>query len=69
RIPPKRSSTSKPSNMSQAAIRKLIADSVVAALETQNETMAEADNSIREIPVAKRRNYKRIYQLSTFLLQ
>nr|GEY87471.1 putative reverse transcriptase domain-containing protein [Tanacetum cinerariifolium] len=35
--------------MSQAAIRKLVADSVAAALETQTATMAEADNSIREI--------------------
>nr|GEZ23026.1 putative reverse transcriptase domain-containing protein [Tanacetum cinerariifolium] len=48
-MPPKRSSTSEASTMSQAAIRKLIADSVAAALETQKATMAEADNSIREI--------------------
>nr|GEX63983.1 hypothetical protein [Tanacetum cinerariifolium] len=44
--------------MSQAAIRKLVADSVAAALETQTTTMAEADNPIRntkpiEILVAK----------------
>nr|GEW15992.1 reverse transcriptase domain-containing protein [Tanacetum cinerariifolium] len=44
--------------MSQAAIRKLIADSVAASLETQTATMAEADNPIREIPIAKRGNYK-----------
>nr|GEU51430.1 putative reverse transcriptase domain-containing protein [Tanacetum cinerariifolium] len=44
--------------MSQAAIRKLVADSIAAALETQTTTMVEADNSIREIPVAKRGNYK-----------
>nr|GEZ55449.1 hypothetical protein [Tanacetum cinerariifolium] len=48
---------------SQAAIRKLVADSIAAALETQTTTMAEADNLIRntrprEIPVAKRGNYK-----------
>nr|GEY17946.1 putative reverse transcriptase domain-containing protein [Tanacetum cinerariifolium] len=54
---------------SQAAIRKLVADSIAAALETQTTTMAEADNSIREIPIAKRGNYKRIHQLSAFLLQ
>nr|GEU85218.1 reverse transcriptase domain-containing protein [Tanacetum cinerariifolium] len=53
-----RSSTSKASTMSQATIRKLVADSAAAALETQTATMAEADNSIREIPVAKRGNYK-----------
>nr|GEU62348.1 reverse transcriptase domain-containing protein [Tanacetum cinerariifolium] len=57
-MPPKRSSTSEASTMSQAAIRKLIADSVATALETQIATMAEADNFIREIPVAKRGNYK-----------
>nr|GEZ80317.1 putative reverse transcriptase domain-containing protein [Tanacetum cinerariifolium] len=54
--------------MSQAAIRKLVADSVAAALETQTATMAEVDNSIREIPIAKRK-LQRIHQLSTFLLQ
>nr|GEW32333.1 putative reverse transcriptase domain-containing protein [Tanacetum cinerariifolium] len=36
------------------AIRKLVADSIAAALETQTSTMVEADNSIREIPVAKK---------------
>nr|GEX54211.1 putative reverse transcriptase domain, ribonuclease H-like domain, aspartic peptidase domain protein [Tanacetum cinerariifolium] len=55
--------------MSQAAIRKLVVESIAAALETQTAIMVEADNSIREIPVAKRGNYKRIHQLSTFLLQ
>nr|GFC09112.1 hypothetical protein [Tanacetum cinerariifolium] len=55
-MPPKRSSTSEASTMSQAAIRKLVANSVAASLETQTATMAEADNSIREIPVAKRGN-------------
>nr|GEY87528.1 hypothetical protein [Tanacetum cinerariifolium] len=57
-MPPKRSSTSEESTMSQAATRKLVADSIAAALETQTTTMAKADNSIREIPVAKRGNYK-----------
>nr|GEY09808.1 hypothetical protein [Tanacetum cinerariifolium] len=40
RMPPKRSSTTEALTMSQAAIRKLVADSVVAALETQTTTMA-----------------------------
>nr|GEZ32170.1 hypothetical protein [Tanacetum cinerariifolium] len=44
--------------MSHAAIRKLVADSVAAALETQTAIMSEADNSFREISVAKRGNYK-----------
>nr|GEY73453.1 reverse transcriptase domain-containing protein [Tanacetum cinerariifolium] len=66
-MPPKRSSTSEASTMSQAAIRKLVVDSITIALETQTATMAEADNSIREIPVAKRGNYKEFIscQLST----
>nr|GFB65075.1 reverse transcriptase domain-containing protein [Tanacetum cinerariifolium] len=52
--------------MSQAALRKLVADSVAAALETQTATMAEADNSIREIPVAKRGNYKEFISCQPF---
>nr|GEW79765.1 reverse transcriptase domain-containing protein [Tanacetum cinerariifolium] len=36
--------------MSQAALRKLVLNSIAAALETQTATMLEADNSIREIP-------------------
>nr|GFB85292.1 reverse transcriptase domain-containing protein [Tanacetum cinerariifolium] len=65
-MPPKRSSTSKALTMSQAAIRKLVADSIVAALETQTATMAKADNSIREIPVAKRGNYKEFISCQPF---
>nr|GEW75125.1 putative reverse transcriptase domain-containing protein [Tanacetum cinerariifolium] len=60
------SSTSEASTMSQAAIRKLVDDSVAAALETQTATMAEADNSIREIPVAKRGNYKEFISCQPF---
>nr|GEY50192.1 putative reverse transcriptase domain-containing protein [Tanacetum cinerariifolium] len=46
-----------------AAIRKLVSDSIVVALETQTATLAEAENPFRntrpiEIPVAKRGNYK-----------
>nr|GEV73469.1 putative reverse transcriptase domain-containing protein [Tanacetum cinerariifolium] len=36
------------------------------ALETQTATMTEADNSIREIPVAKRRNYKEFISCQPF---
>nr|GEX28908.1 putative reverse transcriptase domain-containing protein [Tanacetum cinerariifolium] len=57
-MPLKSSTTSEASTMSQASIRKLVADSVAAALETQKAIMAEADNSIREIPIVKRGNYK-----------
>ncbi|GJX41034.1 putative reverse transcriptase domain-containing protein [Tanacetum coccineum] len=44
---PKRTSTSAAPAMTQAAIRKLVADSVVAALEAQAATMANADNTNR----------------------
>nr|GFC14556.1 reverse transcriptase domain-containing protein [Tanacetum cinerariifolium] len=66
RMPPKRSSTSKASTMSQAAIRKLVVDSIAAALETQTATMAEVENSIREISVAKRGNYKEFISCQPF---
>nr|GEX96668.1 reverse transcriptase domain-containing protein [Tanacetum cinerariifolium] len=75
RMPPKRSSTSEASTMSQASIRKLVADSVAVALKTQTATMAEADNPIRntrprEIPVAKKGNYKEFIScLSTSMVR
>ncbi|GJZ35235.1 hypothetical protein Tco_0581052 [Tanacetum coccineum] len=65
---PKRSSTSETPAMSQAAIRKLVADSVVAALETHVATMAKADNPARNTgpPVAKRGNYKEFINCQAF---
>nr|GEW62974.1 putative reverse transcriptase domain-containing protein [Tanacetum cinerariifolium] len=65
-MPPKRSSPSESSTMSQAAIRMLVADSIIAALKTQTATMAEADNSVREILVAKRGNYKEFISCQPF---
>nr|GEZ65092.1 hypothetical protein [Tanacetum cinerariifolium] len=62
----KRSSASEASTMSQAAIRKLVADSIAVALEAQTATMAEADYSIREIPVEKRENYKEFISYQPF---
>nr|GEX08414.1 reverse transcriptase domain-containing protein [Tanacetum cinerariifolium] len=62
-MPPKRSSTSEASTMSQVAIRKLVADIAAAALKTQTATTVEADNFIREIPVAKKENYKEFISL------
>ncbi|GJZ95553.1 hypothetical protein Tco_0667887 [Tanacetum coccineum] len=47
RMAPKRTSTSAAPAMSQAAIRKLVADSVAAALEAQAATMANTDNTTR----------------------
>ncbi|GJY18321.1 reverse transcriptase domain-containing protein [Tanacetum coccineum] len=46
-MPPKRTSTSEAPAMTQAAIRKLVADSVTAALEAQAATMANASNPNR----------------------
>ncbi|GKB18325.1 putative reverse transcriptase domain-containing protein [Tanacetum coccineum] len=46
-MPPKRTSTSEAPAMTQAAIRKLVADSVTAALEEQAATMANASNPNR----------------------
>nr|GEU62635.1 reverse transcriptase domain-containing protein [Tanacetum cinerariifolium] len=59
RMAPKRTSTSTTSAMTQASIRKLVADSVVAALEAQAATMANTDNTNRntrqrETPVFER---------------
>ncbi|GKB02002.1 hypothetical protein Tco_0830046, partial [Tanacetum coccineum] len=49
--------------MTQAAIRKLVADSVATALEAQAANMANADNTNRnpeprEVPVARQCSYK-----------
>ncbi|GJQ90929.1 hypothetical protein Tco_0002068 [Tanacetum coccineum] len=60
---PNRTSTSAAPAMTQAAIRKLVADSVAAALEAQVATMANADNTNRntrqgETPIARKCSYK-----------
>ncbi|GKB32437.1 reverse transcriptase domain-containing protein [Tanacetum coccineum] len=47
KMAPKRTSTSAAPAMTQAAIRKLVADSVAAALEAQATTMANANNTNR----------------------
>ncbi|GJS55703.1 putative reverse transcriptase domain-containing protein [Tanacetum coccineum] len=46
-MPPKRTSTSETPAMTQATIRKLVADSVTTALEAQAATMANANNPNR----------------------
>ncbi|GJU26502.1 putative reverse transcriptase domain-containing protein [Tanacetum coccineum] len=48
-MPPKRTSTSEAPAMTQAAIKKLVADSVSTALEAQAATMANADNTNRTL--------------------
>ncbi|GJT41171.1 hypothetical protein Tco_0941036 [Tanacetum coccineum] len=59
-MPPKRTSTSKAPAMTQAAIKKLVADSVSASLEAQAANMANTENTTRprEAPVARQCNYK-----------
>ncbi|GJX06534.1 hypothetical protein Tco_0194466 [Tanacetum coccineum] len=47
KMAPKRTSTSVAPTMTQAAIKKLVADSVAAALEAQVATMANTDNTNR----------------------
>ncbi|GKA71808.1 hypothetical protein Tco_0778024 [Tanacetum coccineum] len=55
-------STSEAPAMTQAAIRKLVADSVTAALEAQAANMANTDNTTRprEAPVARKCSYKEL---------
>ncbi|GJZ09061.1 reverse transcriptase domain-containing protein [Tanacetum coccineum] len=53
-MPPKRTSTSKAPAMTQAAVRKLVANSVTTALEAQAANMANTNNTTRprEAPIA-----------------
>ncbi|GKF38605.1 hypothetical protein Tco_0118666, partial [Tanacetum coccineum] len=48
-MPPKRTSTSEAPAMTQAAIKKLVADSVTAALEAQAAAMASISNPKLEL--------------------
>ncbi|GKB08965.1 reverse transcriptase domain-containing protein [Tanacetum coccineum] len=68
---PKKTSTSAAPTMTQAAIRKLVADSVFAALEAQAATMANADNTNmntrpRENLVARKYSYKEFMSCQPF---
>ncbi|GJZ78698.1 hypothetical protein Tco_0643535 [Tanacetum coccineum] len=70
-MPPKRTSTSAAPTMTEAAIWQLITDGIAAALEGQAAAMANADNpnrntGPREIPVAKRGNYKEFINCQPF---
>ncbi|GJR84334.1 putative reverse transcriptase domain-containing protein [Tanacetum coccineum] len=71
RMAPKRTPTSAAPAMSLAAIRKLVADSVFAALEAQATTMANTDNTTRntgprETPVARKCSYKEFMSCQPF---
>ncbi|GKD26860.1 hypothetical protein Tco_1233074, partial [Tanacetum coccineum] len=59
-MPPKRTSTSEASAMTQAAIKKLVDDSVSATLEAQAANMANTNNTTRprEASVARQCSYK-----------
>ncbi|GJR09496.1 hypothetical protein Tco_0792148 [Tanacetum coccineum] len=68
---PKRTSTSAAPAITQAAIRKLVADSVAAALEAQAANMANADNTNRnpkprETHVARKCSYKEFMSCHPF---
>nr|GEV43079.1 putative reverse transcriptase domain-containing protein [Tanacetum cinerariifolium] len=72
-MPPKRASTSEAPAMTQAAIRKLVANSVTAALEAQATMMANANNLNRNtgpigIPIVKTGNYKEFISCQPFYL-
>ncbi|GJV43946.1 putative reverse transcriptase domain-containing protein [Tanacetum coccineum] len=68
---PKRTSTSAAPPMTQAAIKKLVADSVVAALEAQAATMVNTNNTTRntrqrETPEARKCRYKEFMSCQPF---
>ncbi|GJU45723.1 hypothetical protein Tco_1202989 [Tanacetum coccineum] len=68
---PKRTSTSVAPPMTQATIKKLVADSVVAALEAQAATMTNTNNTTRntrqrETPVAEKYSYKEFMSCQPF---
>ncbi|GKB42166.1 hypothetical protein Tco_0887108 [Tanacetum coccineum] len=70
-MPPKRTSTSDASAMTQDAIRKLVANSVTSPLEAQAATMAGTSNPNRNTgptrtPVAKMGNYKEFISCQSF---
>ncbi|GKE19431.1 hypothetical protein Tco_1427008 [Tanacetum coccineum] len=70
-MPPKRTSTFEALAMTQAAIKKLVADSVTSALEAQDATMANTSNPNRNTGptrtlVAKMGNYKEFISYQPF---
>ncbi|GJZ47315.1 putative reverse transcriptase domain-containing protein [Tanacetum coccineum] len=70
-MPPKRASTSETPAMTQDAIRKLVTDSVTAALEAQAATMASASTPNRNTnltgnPAVKTGNYKKFISCQPF---
>ncbi|GJV38527.1 hypothetical protein Tco_1411004 [Tanacetum coccineum] len=73
-MPPKRTSTSEAPAMTQAAIKKLVANSVATALEAQAATMANANNTNRntgerKAPIARNYSYKEFMSCQPFNLK
>ncbi|GJZ11521.1 hypothetical protein Tco_0546280 [Tanacetum coccineum] len=71
RMVPKRTSTSAAPAMTQAAIKKIVADSVTVALEAQAATMTNTDNTNRNTgpratPIARKCSYKEFMSCQTF---
>ncbi|GJR93338.1 hypothetical protein Tco_0265512 [Tanacetum coccineum] len=71
KMAPKRTSTSAAPAMTQAAIRKLVADSVAAALEAQAATMANTNNTSRntgekEAHIVRKCSYKEFMNCNPF---
>nr|GEW52153.1 hypothetical protein [Tanacetum cinerariifolium] len=67
-MPPKRTTTSEAPSMTQDDIKKLVADSVFAALEAQAANMANIDNTTkpRETPLARKCTYKEFMSCQPF---
>ncbi|GJS58756.1 putative reverse transcriptase domain-containing protein [Tanacetum coccineum] len=70
-MPPKRTSTSEATAMTQDAVKKLVADCVTAALEAQAATMASTSNPNMNTrptgtPVAKTGSYKEFISCQPF---
>nr|GEZ26464.1 reverse transcriptase domain-containing protein [Tanacetum cinerariifolium] len=68
---PKRTSKSVAPAINQAAIGKLVADSVATALEAQVATMANTDNTNRNLrqsgtPIARKCSYKNFMSCQPF---
>ncbi|GJV09354.1 reverse transcriptase domain-containing protein [Tanacetum coccineum] len=66
RMAPKRTSTSAAPAMTRAAIRKLVADSVAAALEAQAATMENTDNTNRNIPQRETSIARKLFSCSNY---
>nr|GEU60490.1 hypothetical protein [Tanacetum cinerariifolium] len=67
-MPPKRTLTSEAPAMTQASIKKLVANSVSTALEAQAANMANTDNTTRprETPIARKFTYKEFMSCQPF---